>query len=156
MGAGSDYVAFIHHAGISSLNLGFSKPDTGGVYHSINDTFAWYSRFADPGFTYGKALAQVNVTTLLRLADARVLPYEFTGFARTLSRYLDDLKKLAGKNADRVPLAEIRAEVDRIGAAGKSYESGLGAAAGLPADRLERLNEALMRTERAMTRAQGL
>ena len=36
LGSGSDYVAFLDHAGIASLNLGFAAGD--GVYHSIYDT----------------------------------------------------------------------------------------------------------------------
>ena len=70
-------MAFIHHLGIASLNLGFGGRIQGGVYHSIYDDFEWFKRFGDPEFKFGKALAQVTVTSLLRLADAPVLPFEF-------------------------------------------------------------------------------
>ena len=75
LGSGSDYVAFLDHAGIASLNLGFASGD--GVYHSIYDTPAWYQQFSDGDRTYGKALTQVMTTAILRLADAPVLPFDF-------------------------------------------------------------------------------
>src|SRR5207244_4033840 len=50
LGAGSDYVAFIDHLGVASLNLGFGGQNLGGVYHSIYDDPQWFEQFADPGF----------------------------------------------------------------------------------------------------------
>ncbi|MCP5114448.1 MAG: M28 family peptidase, partial [bacterium] len=59
LGAGSDYVAFFHHCGVSSLNLGFSGSDPGGIYHSIYDTPHWYRTFSDGEFLYSRTLSQV-------------------------------------------------------------------------------------------------
>ena len=85
MGSGSDYTAFYHHLGIPSLNLGFGGEDDGGVYHSIYDSFHWYTTFSDTSFVYGRALAQTVGLATMRLAGADVLPYEFgacpTGWA---------------------------------------------------------------------------
>ena len=53
VGSGSDYTAFIHHSGIASVNAGFG--DSGGVYHSIYDSFDWYTKFSDKDFSHGKA-----------------------------------------------------------------------------------------------------
>ena len=78
LGSGSDYTAFIDHLGIASLNLGFGGEDGGGIYHSIYDDFYWYTHFADGDFVYGRALAQTIGSAVLRLADADVLPYDFT------------------------------------------------------------------------------
>ena len=75
MGSGSDYSGFLHHAGIASLNLGFGGDDSGGVYHSVYDTIDWFRRFSDGEMIYGRTLAQVMTTTLMRLADAPVLPF---------------------------------------------------------------------------------
>jgi len=72
-------VAFIDHIGIASLNLGFGGQNLGGVYHSIYDDPAWFEN-CDPGFTYGVAFSQVTATTLLRLANAPLLPFEFGEF----------------------------------------------------------------------------
>ena len=78
MGSGSDYTAFYHHLGIPSLNLGFGGEDDGGIYHSIYDSFHWYTTFSDTSFTYGRALAQTVGLATMRLASADVLPYEFS------------------------------------------------------------------------------
>jgi N-acetylated-alpha-linked acidic dipeptidase len=95
LGSGSDYTPFLQHLGIASLNVGFGGENSNGIYHSIYDSFAHYTRFNDPTFEYGVALAQVGGRTVLRLAQADVLPFEFTAFADTLGRYVKDVSKLA-------------------------------------------------------------
>jgi N-acetylated-alpha-linked acidic dipeptidase len=93
LGDGSDYTAFIHHAGIASLNLGFGGEDEGGEYHSIYDDFYWYTHFSDTDFAYGRALAQTAGTAVMRLADADLLPYQFTNSVETIRQYVKDLQK---------------------------------------------------------------
>jgi N-acetylated-alpha-linked acidic dipeptidase len=95
LGSGSDYTTFLQHVGIAALNDGFGGEGGGGSYHSIYDSFDHYIRFGDPTFDYGVALAKTNGRIVLRLANADVLPFEFTTFADTLSRYLDELTKLS-------------------------------------------------------------
>ncbi len=95
LGSGSDYTPFIQHLGIASLNIGFGGEDTGGSYHSIYDSFAHYTRFGDPGFEYGIALAKVGGRVVLRLANADVLPLAFSPFSETVGKYLKEVKKLA-------------------------------------------------------------
>ena len=53
MGSGSDYSAFIQHAGIPALNIGYGGEDNGGEYHSIYDSYYNFINFKDPGFKYG-------------------------------------------------------------------------------------------------------
>src|SRR5262249_48935226 len=60
LGSGSDFTPFLQHAGIASLNIGFAGESRGGIYHSIYDDFAWYSRFGDPDFAYARVLAQTG------------------------------------------------------------------------------------------------
>jgi N-acetylated-alpha-linked acidic dipeptidase len=91
MGSGSDYTAFYHHLGIPSLNLAFQGEDDGGVYHSIYDSFRWYTTFSDTAFVYGRALAQTAGTTVLRLANADLLPFEFTALS---DRVADNFKQV--------------------------------------------------------------
>jgi N-acetylated-alpha-linked acidic dipeptidase len=81
--------------GISSLNLGFGGENPGGSYHSAYDSFEHYTRFGDPGFHYGVALAQVAGRSTLRLANADVLPYHFSTFVGHVSSYLDEVEELA-------------------------------------------------------------
>lgn len=96
LGSGSDYTAFLDHLGVASLNFGYGGEDPGaGIYHSIYDDFYWYTHFSDTDFAYGKALAQTVGTTVMRLADAEVLPFEFNNFTDTLKNYLGELKTLA-------------------------------------------------------------
>jgi N-acetylated-alpha-linked acidic dipeptidase len=95
LGSGSDYTAFLQHDGVASLNIGFGGEDQGGIYHSIYDDFYWYTHFSDTDFVYGRALAQTGGTTVLRLADSDLLPFEFGDFADTVQTYLNDLKKLS-------------------------------------------------------------
>ncbi len=94
LGSGSDFTPFLQHAGVATLNLGFGGEDDGGIYHSIYDSFSWYTRFSDTEFVYGRALAQVVGTLIVSLADADLLPFEFTPVADTARKYATELKKL--------------------------------------------------------------
>jgi N-acetylated-alpha-linked acidic dipeptidase len=102
LGSGSDYTAFIDHLGVASLNLGYGGEDDGGIYHSIYDDFHWYTRFSDTDFVYGKALAQTVGLAVLRLADASLLPFDFTALADATQEYLADLTKLLQRRQEEV------------------------------------------------------
>jgi N-acetylated-alpha-linked acidic dipeptidase len=94
LGDGSDYTAFQDHAGISSLDIGFGGEDEGTQYHSIYDDFYWYTHFADTDFAYGRVLAQTAGTTMMRIADADLLPYDYAPQAEAIAKYETDLEKL--------------------------------------------------------------
>ena len=94
LGSGSDYTPFLQHLGIASLNLSYSGESGGGSYHSIFDSFDHYVRFGDPTFAYGIALAQTAGRAVLRLAEADLLPFDFTRFADTVDRYLEEVTEL--------------------------------------------------------------
>ena len=94
MGSGSDYTVFADHLGVASMNLGYGDEDGGGIYHSIYDDFYWYTHFSDTDFAYGRTLAQTVGTAVMRLANADVVPYDFTDFADTIHQYLGELQKL--------------------------------------------------------------
>jgi N-acetylated-alpha-linked acidic dipeptidase len=91
LGSGSDYSPFLQHLGIASINLGYGGEDSGGIYHSVYDSFDWYTRFGDPHFDYGIALAQTAGRMMLRLADADLVPFEFTHLADTVERYITEI-----------------------------------------------------------------
>jgi N-acetylated-alpha-linked acidic dipeptidase len=99
LGSGSDFTPFLQHAGVASLNLGFGGEDGGGIYHSIYDDFYWYTHFSDTSFVYGKALAQVMGSMVMRLADAELLPFAFGNLAETARGYLTELSKLRDQRA---------------------------------------------------------
>jgi N-acetylated-alpha-linked acidic dipeptidase len=104
LGSGSDYTPFLQHLGIPSLNLGFGGENRGGSYHSMFDSFDYYTRFGDPGFVYGVALAKTAGRTTLRFANADVLPFQFGSFAENVGQYLEEVIELAD---------EMREETER-------------------------------------------
>jgi N-acetylated-alpha-linked acidic dipeptidase len=92
LGDGSDFAPFLDYLAIPSLDLGFSGEDAGSVYHSIYDDFYYYTHFVDTDFRYGRALAQTAGTAVLRMADAELLPYQYTAVAETIAGYVKELK----------------------------------------------------------------
>jgi N-acetylated-alpha-linked acidic dipeptidase len=103
MGSGSDYTAFYHHLGIPSLNLGFGgEDDNGGIYHSIYDSFRWFTTFSDTAFVYGRALAQTTGMAVLRLANADLLPYEFTALSERVAGNLKEVQNLLKTTRDSI------------------------------------------------------
>jgi N-acetylated-alpha-linked acidic dipeptidase len=94
LGSGSDYTPFLQHLGIASMHVGYGGEDGGGSYHSIYDSYDHYTRFGDPGFPYGVTLAKTAGRVVLRLANADVLPLDFTAFANTLGKFIEEVAKL--------------------------------------------------------------
>jgi len=110
LGSGSDYSAFLDHLGVASLNLGFGGEDAGGVYHSVYDDFYWYTHFADTDFSYGRALAETAGLAVLRLADAELIPFDYTDFTDTIRRYIDEIERLA--QTQRTDVAERNRQIE--------------------------------------------
>jgi len=165
LGSGSDYTVFLDFLNVASLNLGFGGDGGGGVYHSIYDSFAWYTRFGDTDFTYGVTLSQTIGTAILRLADATVLPFRFTDYAATLGDYVDELEALRKDLPDAPPidLAPLRSAIAKLKAAADAYETALAPLAARPAaslaDRaedLKALNALVYTTERRLGYEKGL
>jgi N-acetylated-alpha-linked acidic dipeptidase len=112
LGSGSDYSAFLQHLGLTTLSIEYQgEEDQDGVYHSNYDSFDHYVRFGDPTFAYGIAEAQTVGHVILRIAEAPVLPLEFTGFADTMRDYVEDLHKLLDER--RMRAAELTALLDQ-------------------------------------------
>jgi len=103
LGSGSDYSAFLQHAGVPTLNLGFGGQDASdGIYHSIYDDYYHFTKFLDTDFMYGRALAQTVGTMVIRMADADVLPFQFTSLADTAQTYVRELQALLKDQQDAV------------------------------------------------------
>ncbi len=159
LGAGSDYVAFFHHAGIASLNLGFAGPESGGVYHSIYDTYTWYSRFADNKFIYGKALADVMSRTILRMAEAQVLPFEFGRLATAIKQNVEEVEKLGPEATQKIDWQMVKAELGHLEQLSKSFDiqvARLTGGANNAHPGLRIANTALAKVEQALLVEQGL
>ncbi|HTR23394.1 MAG TPA: transferrin receptor-like dimerization domain-containing protein [Terriglobales bacterium] len=102
LGSGTDFTGFLDHLGIATLDLGYSGEDEQGIYHSIYDDFYWYTHFSDRDFVYGRALAQTVGTSVMRLADAEVLPFDFVDFADTVETYKKELQKLLAAKQEEI------------------------------------------------------
>jgi len=102
LGSGSDYTPFLQHLGIPSLNIGYGGEDTHGIYHSIYDDFYFYTHFLDTDFAYGRALAQTAGTAVIRLADADLLPFQYSNLVDTLRTYDEELQQLLKKKRDEI------------------------------------------------------
>jgi N-acetylated-alpha-linked acidic dipeptidase len=101
LGSGSDYSSFLQHNGVPSLDLRFGGLDNNdGIYHSIYDDYYYYTKFLDTDFAYGRTLAQVAGSMMIRLADADLLPFEFTNLSDTVQTYVKELEALLKTQQD--------------------------------------------------------
>ncbi len=100
LGDGSDYTAFQDFAGIPTLSIDFGDEEDGDQYHSIYDDFYWYTHFIDTDFAYGRALAQTGGTAMMRLADADLVPYDYSPQAEAIAKYEEELEKLLKDKQD--------------------------------------------------------
>jgi N-acetylated-alpha-linked acidic dipeptidase len=159
LGSGSDYTAFLDHLGIASLNIGFGGDAGGGIYHSIYDSFNWYTKFSDTTFEFGRTLVQAAGTLTIRLADSQILPFEFANFAETVSDYLDEIAKLSRQGVD---LAPLRQSVEKLKRVSDDYDRALRSFAQnavFAAERppgLKELNKLLYQSERKLLSEAGL
>jgi N-acetylated-alpha-linked acidic dipeptidase len=155
-GGGSDFAGFYNHLGIPIAEWGFGGQ--GGVYHSQYDSYAWMTKFGDPGFHYHAAAARVGTAMVLRIANADVLPYDYVEYARTMRRYLDPIDRAISDRHWNAPTTSLRAAIDRLQQEGAVFNAERDSAlAGTPAtSALRRTNQALMQVERALTRPSGL
>jgi N-acetylated-alpha-linked acidic dipeptidase len=194
LGSGSDFTPFLQHLGIAALNIGYGGEEEYGQYHSIYDSFDHFTRFVDPTFVYGVALAKTAGRIVLRLADADVLPFDFDRFTTTVGRYADEVQKLAGtlrkeaedrnrglddklyqavddptqtwvapKRLDAVPyinFAPLENAVAALKTSAAAYSRAMSAATAggkAPSPEVQqRLDEILMKSERALTTTAGL
>jgi N-acetylated-alpha-linked acidic dipeptidase len=104
LGSGSDFSPFIQHIGVPSFDLAYGGEDPGGEYHSIYDSYDDYRRFKDPGFVYGVVLAKTAGRTMLRLADADLLPFDFTALAKTIKGYSSEVVSLLDQERESTAL----------------------------------------------------
>ena len=90
LGSGADFVAFQDYLGLPTLSVQYDFDGSYGAYHSNYDSRYYVEHFSDPGFHVARTLAQVFGVTVMRLADAAVLPYRYSHYAHKISEFLDD------------------------------------------------------------------
>jgi N-acetylated-alpha-linked acidic dipeptidase len=166
LGSGSDYSAFLQHLGIPSTDIGSGGPY--GVYHSVFDNFAWFTKFADPTFVYEQQMARVFGLEVLRMAQADALPFDYETYGTEVRKHLETAQRRAQElgwaspavspvaaspavvsqaTKQQLAFAASLQAADRLAAAGRSIHQ---AAVTAPASQLPRLNSALLQAERAM------
>ncbi len=109
LGSGSDFTPFLQHLGIPTLNIGYGGEDESGIYHSIYDDFYFYTHFLDTDLAYGRTLAQTGGTAIIRLADADILPFQYSNLVDTVRTYDEELQLLVKKK--REDIAERNREI---------------------------------------------
>ncbi len=153
LGGGSDFMVFLQHDGVPSLDMIFDGPY--GVYHSLYDDFEWMARFGDPGFRYHAAMSRLWGLLALRFSNADVLPLDYSIYASEVGAYLGELEKVAPADFARAELepliAKCRAWHDRA----SQWRERMGALrasdSAAPA-----MNAGLMAEERALLAADGI
>ncbi|WNC16474.1 M28 family peptidase [Brevibacillus brevis] len=156
LGSGSDYTPFIQHLGIPSMDLGFGV--SGGLYHSAYDNQDLMDRFIDPGYEHQAAGSQLVGIAALRLANAEVIPLQYSAYAADVVSLLEEF---ASKGTLGVDLALVIAQAREWQAASTELESLAQRmiADGVTAEeqsRLEQVNQALMKQERDLIVSEGL
>ncbi len=147
LGSGSDYSAFLQHLGVPSTDIGSNGPY--GVYHSVFDNYAWFTKFADPTFAYEQQMARIFGLEVLRMAQADALPFDYESYGNEVRRHLEKAQRRAqelGWKKQPDFTASLKA-AGHLAAAGRAVRQAAGSATGA---QLSRINAALMGAERAM------
>jgi N-acetylated-alpha-linked acidic dipeptidase len=152
LGSGSDYTVFLQHLGVPSADV--SSTGSYGVYHSAFDNFNWFKKFGDPDFVYEQQMARIFGISVIRMADADILPYDYEEYAKEIVAYIDAAKKKAQTEFtdQKVDFAEATQAAHHFEQAAaktlvRQQDSPHDAA---------KLNQALRDAERALLMRQGL
>jgi N-acetylated-alpha-linked acidic dipeptidase len=163
LGSGSDYTAFLDHIGITSMDMGLGGPGGDGSYHSTYDNPTWFKKYIDPTFKYSVLATQTTGVTLLRLADADMLPLDYEVYGRQILEYVNEIEQQATKasaaGAEKVDFAGMKAATEAFTRAGaEAREQGEKLLNGATVDdaALAALNHRLMMTERDLIEPAGL
>jgi N-acetylated-alpha-linked acidic dipeptidase len=152
LGSGSDYTVFLQHLGVPSTDIG--STGSYGVYHSAFDNFNWFKKFGDPDFLYEQQMARIFGMSILRMADADVLPYDYEEYAKEIVSYIESAKRKA--QAEFVGQTVNFAEASQ---AAHHFEQAAGKILGRqenPPGDSAKLNRALRDAERALLIPEGL
>ena len=156
LGSGSDYTVFLNFLGVPIADMTFTGPY--GVYHSVYDNHLWMQKFGDPGFLRHTAMTRVWGVMALRLANADVVPMDYRATADRVREFVSEAIDAAGAS-QKEALRPLTGAADRFASA--AYAAGARIDALLATDSPDRgaaarLDEALIKTERAFLDAAGL
>ena len=152
LGSGSDYTVFLNFLGVPVADLMFSGPY--GVYHSIYDNHLWMEKVGDPQFAQHAAMTRLWGIIALRLANADVLPLDYTAYGARLREFVKETVDRTPA-VDRVVVAGLAQAADRFSAAADEMSRRIDRALNDPAER-PATNRALIAVERAFLDADGI
>ena len=155
-GGGSDFAGFYNHLGIPIADWGFGGPQ--GVYHSAYDSYHWMSKFGDPNFEVHATAARIGAATLLRIANADILPYDYVEFARTMRRFGAQVDQAIADKHLKLSAAGLTTAIARMENAASMFSAARDRAltAQLATGTAKQVNATLLEVERQLTRPQGL
>ncbi len=155
LGSGSDYTPFFQHLGIPSADIGSGGPY--GVYHSAFDNYRWFVENADPDFTLLQQQARVFGLEVIQMADAGVLPYDYSNYAAEIAAYLQTAKKKAGDEGMKDLKFDAALEAaKRFSAAAAAVRAKIVQATDAPPQSVAALNRVLLDTEHDLLSTAGL
>lgn len=159
VGMNNDVSPFLLELGVPSVHMAYSgKAGPLGARHTIYETFEYYARFLDPGFTTVALLSQTFLTVALRLADAPVLPFEFAAVAPSWQGQLDDLVRAARANprVGDVDVAPLRRAFESLVQSGVRFDTASAVLDTLGAAQVRRRWSALTDVNRLLYSAEQL
>ncbi|SDC78688.1 N-acetylated-alpha-linked acidic dipeptidase [Algoriphagus faecimaris] len=157
LGGGSDHIAFYMHVGIPSLSGG-----SGGVtaYHSNYDNFNYYSKFVDPSFKMGGAVAQLFGLVTLRLANGNVIPYDVPRYAQDLKGHFQSVtEKVKSMSPDFTEFYLVREALIKLDISSRTYQESLEKAlssGSITENQLKAINQGLIGLEKSWIDPQGM
>jgi len=154
IGSGSDHTVFLNHDGVPVIGLEFDGPY--GVYHSAYDDFYWMEHIGDPGYRYHALMSQLWGTVALRLANAEVLPFDFSSYASKLREFVQEVAKKPGAR-EHLKFEVLLKQVDEFEAAGRELNKTAFAGLELSTpEQLDKLNTSMMAVERNWLNPDGI
>jgi N-acetylated-alpha-linked acidic dipeptidase len=116
------------------------------------------SKFGDPNFEVHATAARIGAATLLRIANADILPYDYVEFARTMRRFGTQVDQAIADKHLKVSAAGLTAAIGRMEDAASIFSAARDRAltAQLAPAAAKQVNATLLEVERQLTRPHGL
>jgi N-acetylated-alpha-linked acidic dipeptidase len=164
LGGGYDYEVWIDHLGVPTIQMVFDYIASGN-YHSAYDDLYFLEHWGDPGYLHHAAMAKLAGTAALRLANADILPFQYSSYAGEVASYLETLNTEQVNQCGNVVVSFAReiAQASAWKQAALNLENKAGtilAANPFISDTLAGMvafiNQRLLQQERDLTQAKGL
>jgi N-acetylated-alpha-linked acidic dipeptidase len=157
LGGGSDHIAFYMHAGIPSINGGAGGPS---LYHTNHDDLYFYEKFADPTFKMGGTVEQLIGTIALRLANADLIPYQLTRYAKDLDMHFANAEKgVKGFHASFEGFEKSKAAIAEMKSSAEALESKINSSlqsGAIDAKKAVTINKDLLALEKSFIDPKGM